>query len=140
MIADGQDVFDVYDKTMEAIAYSRSGKGPAIVECKTFRAYGHGDHDDDRAMKYRPPVEIEEGRKRDPIEVCRKKLIDLGYLTGEEKTMYMAEHKNAGDATNEDFPPEVVDYLNKGIEFAINSPMPAADEAEKWVFWDGGQA
>lgn len=54
IIADGQDVFDVYDKVMEAVEWSRAGKGPSIVECKTFRAYGHGDHDDDRAMKYRP--------------------------------------------------------------------------------------
>ena len=140
LIADGQDVFDVYDKVMQAVEHSRSGNGPTIVECKTFRAYGHGDHDDDRAMKYRPAKEIEEGRKRDPIAVCRKKLIDLGYLTGADKTSYMAEGKNASDSSNDDFPPEVVEFLNKGIEFAMNSPMPVAEEAEQWVFWDGGKA
>ena len=140
LIADGQDVFDVYDKVMQAVEHSRSGNGPTIVECKTFRAYGHGDHDDDRAMKYRPAKEIEEGRKRDPIAVCRKKLIELGYLTGADKTSYMAEGKNASDSSNDDFPPEVVEFLNKGIEFAMNSPMPVAEEAEQWVFWDGGKA
>ena len=139
LVADGQDVFDVYDKVMQAVNHSRAGNGPSIVECKTFRAYGHGDHDDDRAMKYRPAEEIEHGRKRDPIAVCRQRLIDLGYLTGDDKTSFMAEGKNAADASNEDFPPDVVAYLNKGIEFAMASPMPAAEEAEQWVFWNGGQ-
>ncbi|HCM73243.1 MAG TPA: pyruvate dehydrogenase, partial [Armatimonadetes bacterium] len=48
LIADGQDVLDVYDKVMMAVEHARAGNGPSIVECKTFRAYGHGDHDDDR--------------------------------------------------------------------------------------------
>jgi TPP-dependent pyruvate/acetoin dehydrogenase alpha subunit len=134
LIADGQDVFDVYDKVMEAIEHARSGKGPAIVECKTFRAYGHGDHDDDRAQKYRPAEEVEKGRARDPIAVCRKKLIELGHLTGEATTSFMAEGKGAGEATNDDFPPEVVAYLNRGIEAAIASPLPAAEEGAMWVF------
>jgi TPP-dependent pyruvate/acetoin dehydrogenase alpha subunit len=133
-VADGQDVFDVYDKVMMAVAHSRAGNGPSIVECKTFRAYGHGDHDDDRASKYRPPEEVARGRERDPIAVCRKSLLDLGYLGPEDAGAYDAEGKNAGDATNEDFPPEVVQYLNEGIEFALQSPLPAAEEAEKWVF------
>jgi TPP-dependent pyruvate/acetoin dehydrogenase alpha subunit len=134
LIADGQDVFDVYDKVMEAVNHAREGKGPAIVECKTFRAYGHGDHDDDRAEKYRPAEEVEKGRQRDPIAVCRKRLIELGHLTGEAATSFMAEGKGAGEATNEDFPPEVVAYLNKGIEAAIASPLPAAEEGAMWVF------
>ena len=134
LIADGQDVFDVYDKVMEAVNHAREGKGPAIVECKTFRAYGHGDHDDDRADKYRPAEEVEKGRQRDPIAVCRKRLIELGHLTGEAATSFMAEGKGAGEATNDDFPPEVVAYLNKGIEAAIASPLPAAEEGAMWVF------
>jgi hypothetical protein len=46
----------------------------------------------------------------------------------------MAEGKSAGEATNEDFPPEVVAYLNKGIEAAIASPLPSAEEGAMWVF------
>ncbi len=134
LIADGQDVFDVYDKVMMAVEHARSGKGPSIVECKTFRAYGHGDHDDDRANKYRPQEEIIAGRARDPIGVCRQTLLDLGYISAAEATTYHAEGKNASEATNEDFPPEVVDYLNAGIEFALQSPLPAAEDGAMWVF------
>jgi TPP-dependent pyruvate/acetoin dehydrogenase alpha subunit len=133
-IADGQDVFDVYDKVMTAIEYARSGKGPSIVECKTFRAYGHGDHDDDRANRYRSPEEIEHGRARDPIAVCRKRLIKDGILTGEDATRYLAEGKNAVDASEEDFPKDVVEYLSEGIDFALASDFPAADEGGLWVF------
>ncbi len=134
LVADGQDVFDVYDKVMAAVEHARSGKGPSIVECKTFRAYGHGDHDDDRAMKYRPSDQIEAGRTRDPIAICRQSLIERGFLSGAEAEQYIAERKSASEATNDDFPPAVVDYLNRGIEFALNSPLPDAEEGAMWVF------
>jgi TPP-dependent pyruvate/acetoin dehydrogenase alpha subunit len=134
LIADGQNVFDVYDKVMMAVEHARAGRGPSIVECKTFRAYGHGDHDDDRANKYRPQEEVEEGRSRDPIAICRQILIERGILKGEAAESYQAEHKSAVQATNEDFPPEVVEYLNHGIDYALASPLPEAEEGGLWVF------
>ncbi len=133
-IADGQDVFDVYDKVMQAVAHARSGAGPSIVECKTFRAYGHGDHDDDRAVKYRSPEEVAHGRERDPIAVCRRRLIDLGVLPKELQAKYMAEGKNAAEAISEDFPPDVVEYMDEGIKYALASPQPEAEEGGMWVF------
>ena len=134
LIADGQDVFDVYDKVMFAIEHARNGNGPSIVECKTFRAYGHGDHDNDRAVKYRPAEEVERGRERDPIAVCRRALIERGYLSDAEATLYLAEGKSAMEANNEDFPPEVVEYMSDGVEFALKSPLPDPEEGAMWVF------
>lgn len=133
-IADGQDVLDVYDKVMMAVAHARAGNGPSIVECKTFRAYGHGDHDDDRAAKYRPEDEVEQGRSRDPIAVFKKQLVELGYMKKEDLRKYPAEGKGASQVTDEDFPPEVVDYLKRGVEFALKSPPPDAEEGARWVF------
>jgi TPP-dependent pyruvate/acetoin dehydrogenase alpha subunit len=133
-IADGQDVFDVYDKVMTAVEYARSGKGPSIVECKTFRAYGHGDHDDDRAARYRPEDEVKQGRSRDPIAVCKKYLLEKGIITQEVAESFMAEGKGASQAKNEDFPPSVIEYLNEGVEFAIKSSLPPAEEGGMWVF------
>ena len=134
LIADGQDVFDVYDKVMHAVEYSRSGQGPSIVECKTFRAYGHGDHDDDRAAKYRSPEEVAHGRERDPIAVAKRYLVERGWLSPEDAAKYTAEGKSAGDASNDDFPPRAVEFLNRGIAFAQSSPVPAAEEGGMWVF------
>lgn len=137
LIADGQDVYDVYDKVMEAVAWARSGNGPSIVECKTFRAYGHGDHDDDRAARYRPKEEIERGRSRDPIAVCKRYLVELGVLTEEEAQRCRAENKGASEVSDEDFPSDVVAYLREGVEFAIKSAVPPAEEGAMWVFRNG---
>ncbi len=134
LIADGQDVLDVYDKVMEAVEYARSGKGPSIVECKTFRAYGHGDHDDDRAAKYRPLDDVEEGRSRDPIAVMKRHMVAKGYMTEEDAKKYMAENKGAGETADADFPPVVVEYLTEGVNFALKSPLPDPEEGGMWVF------
>lgn len=136
-IADGQDVFDVFDKVMMAVDHARSGRGPSVVECKTFRAYGHGDHDDDRAVKYRPESEVREGRSRDPIAICKNDLMKRGFMTAKEAEAYPAEGKGAAEAKNEDFPPEVVEYLNEGVEFAVASQLPAPEEGGMWVFREG---
>lgn len=133
-IADGQDVLDVYDKVMMAVAHARSGNGPSIVECKTFRAYGHGDHDDDRAVRYRPADQVDEGRSRDPIAVHKRFLVDKGFMKKEDAKKYQAENKSASQITDEDFPPDVVEYLKQGVEFALKSPVPDASEGARWVF------
>jgi len=133
-IADGQDVFDVYDKVMAAAEHARSGLGPSIVECKTFRAYGHGDHDDDRAARYRPPDEVKAGRSRDPIAICKKHLFEKGMIGQVEVDSFQAEGKSATEAKNEDFPPSVIEYMTEGVKFALQSGVPPAEEGGKWVF------
>ncbi len=134
LIADGQDVFDVYDKVMEAVEWSRAGKGPSIVECKTFRAYGHGDHDDDRAAKYRPTNQVDQGRSRDPIAVCKRRLVELGSLSQQDADRYPVEGKGALQLREEDFPPEVVAYMNVGVKDALAAGLPDAEEGAMWVF------
>lgn len=140
LIADGQDVLDVYDKTMWAVDRARKGLGPSLIECKTFRAYGHGDHDDDRAAKYRPEEEVDEGRSRDPIAVFKKYLVENGLLSEEEAARYSPEGKDAPSTTDQDFPPEVVAYLKRGVEFAIKAPAPEPSEAFRWVFHEGEES
>jgi len=133
-VADGQDVFDVYNKVHTAIEHARAGNGPSIVECKSFRAYGHGDHDDDRANKYRSIEEIEQGRARDPIMICKKQLVNWGFLTQGESDNYSPEGKSAAEVRDDDFPEEVVSLLKEAVQFAIRSPYPEAEEATRWIF------
>jgi TPP-dependent pyruvate/acetoin dehydrogenase alpha subunit len=137
LIADGQNVLDVYDKVMEAVDWARAGKGPSIVECKTYRAYGHGDHDDDRAAKYRDKEEVKTGRSRDPIRVYKNLLVEKGILTAKEAKKHPAEGKGAMEITDQDFPPVVVDYMTEGVEFALKSERPTAEEGGMWVFREG---
>jgi hypothetical protein len=50
----------------------------------------------------------------------------------------MAEHKSAGEASNDDFPPEVVALLTQGIESAMAAAVPDGEEGAQWVFFEGG--
>ncbi len=134
IVADGQDVFDVYDKMSQLVEYARQGNGPSILECKTYRAYGHGDHDDNRADKYRPSEDVNSGRSRDPLAVCREYLVNENILGKDDANLYMADNKSASQASDEDFPEEVINYLKQGVDFAINSGLPEAEEGGMWVF------
>lgn len=137
LIADGQNVLDVYNKVMEAVDWARAGKGPSIVECKTYRAYGHGDHDDDRAARYRDKSEVKQGRGRDPIKVYKDILVDKGILTAKEAKKHVAEGKGAMEITDADFPQVVVDYMTEGVDFALKSDRPSEEEGGMWVFREG---
>lgn len=146
LVADGQDVLDVYDKVMQAVDHARNGGGPSIVECVSFRSYGHGDHDDDRAIKYRQQhygdkwqEVIDHARERDPIAVMKRTLLSLGEMNDAEFAEFQAEGRGAGDVTDKDFPPEVVKFITEGVESAVSSPEPDAAEGAMWVFKESGK-
>ena len=61
---DGNDVIAVYTAMRDAIDRARSGGGATLLECKTYRWYGHSEID---AAKYRDPAELEYWKSRDPI-------------------------------------------------------------------------
>src|SRR5476651_61182 len=79
---DGMDVEAVEAAGKEALAYCRSGKGPIILEMKTYRYRGHSMSD---PAKYRTREEVDQVREnRDPIDHFGKKLVDGGVLTEED--------------------------------------------------------
>src|SRR2546423_10141973 len=61
---DGNDAVAVYRVASEAINRARNGGGPTLIECKTYRWYGHSEID---PAKYRDPAEVEYWKSRDPI-------------------------------------------------------------------------
>lgn len=73
IIADGMDVMDVYDKTKELINNARHNKGPALIECKTYRFMGHGASDH---KPYRTKEEEQVWIKKCPIECFKKNLVN----------------------------------------------------------------
>lgn len=76
VIADGMDFFDVYEKSGEAIARARAGDGPTLLECKTYRYFGHYVGD---SLKYRTKEEAEEVRRtRDPLDKFERRVLDDG--------------------------------------------------------------
>src|SRR6201997_348285 len=60
----GNDVLAVYQSTQGALARARSGEGPTLIECKTYRWHGHSEHD--KAF-YRTDEELAMWKSRDPI-------------------------------------------------------------------------
>ena len=66
---DGNDVFAVYRATNEALTRAREGKGPTLIECVTYRLGDHTTADD--ASRYRSREEVEQWKKKDPIERLR---------------------------------------------------------------------
>ena len=72
---DGLDVFAVYEAAGEAIARARRGEGPSLIECKTYRYFGHFEGD---AVLYRTKEEEESYHARDPITAMRRTLVDRG--------------------------------------------------------------
>jgi TPP-dependent pyruvate/acetoin dehydrogenase alpha subunit len=113
---DGNDVLAVYDAMSKAIVRARSGEGPTLIECKTYRWYGHSEID---PAKYRMKEEVESWRKKDPIPRFEKYLMDRKLLTDEQKKQTAAE---------------ITEEMNAAVEFAEQSPYPDTSEAPNFVW------
>jgi acetoin:2,6-dichlorophenolindophenol oxidoreductase subunit alpha len=78
-IVDGQDVVAVWEKAQEAVDYARRGLGPSLLECKTYRYFGH--HQGDDTLRYRTADEEETARARDCVKTFRERMEAEGPLT-----------------------------------------------------------
>ncbi len=105
-IIDGNNAIEVYTKMQEIAEYVRSGKGPVLVESKTYRYLGHSKSD---ANVYRTKAEIEEWKKKDPIPHMRKALIENAIARAEDLDKLEAQAK---------------EDIEAAVKFAMNSPMP----------------
>lgn len=108
---DGMDVIAVREAGRRAVEHARSGKGPVLLEMKTYRYRGHSMSD---PAKYRTKQEVEEMRTRnDPIERVKKLLIDAGHA--DEDALKHIER-------------EVREVVVASAEFAQSSPEPDPSE------------
>ena len=108
---DGMDVLEVKAAGEKAVAHCRSGKGPYILEIKTYRYRGHSMSD---PAKYRTREEVQKMREeRDAIESLRSLL-----LTGKHTT----------EEALKEIDKDVKDIVNASAEFAKTSPEPDLDE------------
>jgi pyruvate dehydrogenase E1 component alpha subunit len=118
---DGMDVIAVYETVKAAVERARSGKGPTLIEAKTYRYKGHSKSDKNL---YRTKEEIEEWKKKDPIITFKNRLIEIGELTESE----FQELNN-----------EVIKEIKEGVKFAIESPEPLKDTLLKYVYAEEGE-
>jgi pyruvate dehydrogenase E1 component alpha subunit len=82
VIAEGMDFFDVFSKASVAIERARRGEGPTLLECKTYRYFGHYVGD---PLTYRTKEESDKVRaSRDPIDNFEKRVVSDGKLAASE--------------------------------------------------------
>ncbi|MDO8685437.1 MAG: thiamine pyrophosphate-dependent dehydrogenase E1 component subunit alpha [Clostridiales bacterium] len=121
IIADGNNIFEVYDAVEEAVERARGGEGPTLIELKTYRWYGHyvGDPCD-----YRTREEENHWKEhRDPIKHMRNFLLENN-IFNEEKIAGM--EKNAV---------KIIDDANK---YAESCPEPAESDLFEDVYYKIG--
>ncbi|MCD4699225.1 MAG: thiamine pyrophosphate-dependent dehydrogenase E1 component subunit alpha, partial [Phycisphaerae bacterium] len=80
-VVDGNDVLEVYKKTKAAAERCRNGKGPVLMECKTYRHAGHHVND---PGAYMPKDKLDYYKSRDPVESGRKYLLNKGKATEDQ--------------------------------------------------------
>ena len=78
---DGNDPLAVYEAAEEAVARARAGKGPTLIECKTYRQHGHFEGD---PGTYKPKEEQAAWMAKDPMPRYAKFLEDNGVMSAEE--------------------------------------------------------
>jgi pyruvate dehydrogenase E1 component alpha subunit len=115
---DGMDPESVHDAVIRAVNRARKGDGPTLLEIKTYRYKGHSMSD---PQKYRSKDEVEEYKERDPIEVSKKKLLEV-----------FSVNETEIEAINERVRLEV----EESVTFAEESAWPADDELLKDVYTD----
>jgi len=117
VVVDGQDVLAVYDTVKEAVERARGGKGPTLVECKTYRYFGH--HVGDPGTSYRCDKEVQKWKARDPIDLFRHRLEADGVMSMNEAEEIGAEVKRSIEAA---------------IEYAKKSPFPSPEDLYKNLY------
>ncbi|NFE80293.1 pyruvate dehydrogenase (acetyl-transferring) E1 component subunit alpha [Clostridium sporogenes] len=118
IVVDGNDVFAVYEAAEEAIKRAREGKGPTLIECKTYRHRGHFEGD---PCVYKPTEEQEEWLAKDPIPRFEKYLVENEIFTEERL-------KEVQD--------KVESQIDEAVDFANNSPYPELESVLEDVYTD----
>ncbi len=114
---DGNDVLAVYEVAGEALRRARSGGGPTLIECKTYRTRPHSEGMRDGG--YRTMEEIEAWKARDPIQMLHTTLVADGQVDAKELAAIDAE---------------VQAQIAEAYEFARNSPYPDPATASNHIY------
>jgi acetoin:2,6-dichlorophenolindophenol oxidoreductase subunit alpha len=120
-VIDGNDVVLVADAVGRAADRARSGGGPTVLEAMTYRHFGHSRLD---PASYRPAGELEEWLARDPLDVARRRLSELGVADADIDAAAERAAKIVAEAVAE--------------ARAADSADPAQALADVWA--DGGYA
>ena len=119
VVVDGMDAFAVYDAAGAAIGRARAGLGPTLLECKTYRYYGHAAFDNPKS--YRSTEEEDSWKARDAIMKFRERVLEEGTLKLSELDETEAR---------------VTEMMDDAVRFADESPAPDLSELLTDVYVD----
>ena len=114
-VVDGNDLWAVHEAAMEAVKRARSGGGPTLLECQTYRHYGHSKSD---PAPYRPKDEVERWLARDPLKLARARLLESGVV---EDQLDEAEAQASA-------------AVEQAVQAALAAPYPDPERAEATEF------
>ncbi len=125
VVVNGNDVVEVYEATREAVDRARKGEGPTLLECKTYRWEGHvvGEEAFLGKRSYRPADEIEAWKKRCPLMSFEQRFVPGSFSAAELEAVRM----------------EVGRRIDEAVQFAMDSPLPAPEEALDDMFSTASQ-
>ena len=115
-VVDGMDVIAVKETTKEVVDKVRKGNGPALIEATTFRFQGHSMAD---PAKYRESSEVDEWRKKDPLESFPEYIISKNIASKDEIN---------------DVKKSVEDEMDSAVKFATESNEPDLESLSKDVY------
>jgi TPP-dependent pyruvate/acetoin dehydrogenase alpha subunit len=113
---DGMDVEEVYSAAREAVDRARSGEGPTLLVCDTYRYFGHSIGGPPIG---RPEEEVEAWKQRDPINRLSAELLEAGVLSQADI-----------DGKEE----EIKSRVEEAVAFAESSAFPAPESALQDLF------
>tara|TARA_Y100000748_G_scaffold181645_1_gene152151 strand:+ start:72 stop:1028 length:957 start_codon:yes stop_codon:yes gene_type:complete len=115
-VVDGMDVLAVKETTKEVVDKVRNGDGPALIEATTFRFQGHSMAD---PAKYRESSEVDEWKKKDPVESFPN---------------YILSKNIASQAEIDEVKKIVNDEMASAVKFATESNEPDLNSLDKDVY------
>ncbi|MEA2422899.1 MAG: pyruvate dehydrogenase component alpha subunit [Thermoleophilaceae bacterium] len=118
---DGMDVLDVHACVTQALKKAREERHPQLVEAVTYRFRGHSMADPE---EYRSKEDVEEWRKRDPINTFKGRLV---------------EEKVIAEEDAEKLDQWAIERIDAAVEFADNSPFPDLDSLYDDIYVYGEQ-
>ena len=116
-LVDGNDALAVYEITLEAVNRARAGKGPTLIEAKTYRWRPHFEGE---GASYRAPKEAEVWKKKCPISRLRKRMINLKLLN---------------QLQDEKIKEEIAQEIDEAVKYAEESPVPRPEDALEDLFF-----
>ena len=115
-VVDGTDIFAVHEAAVEAVKRARSGQGPSLLECKTYRHHGHFEGD---LQTYKDDGYKSSSKGKDSIQGFRTMVTRHDWMTTEEL-----------DAIDR----EAAEAVREAVDFAESSPLPRVEEVTSDVY------